>query len=282
MQRPSDEELVAFLDGELDEAGFAAIESCLDADPETRRRLEALTSATLLVRESFDAVLREPVPARLIAACTLPPSPAAETPSAAIFSFPNRLMQRATQKNAYRAWWGGAAAAAVAVLVFGGSLGYVARGPVTETDPNKTTAAQSTGWIDNIAGYHTLLISSTSGADNTVFDVPPGDEKALPVDILIPDLKPWRLSFKGARKIVSEGKPAYQFFYGTDDQSLGPITVTVTTTNRPEMQPTFERRDSVNLMYWRHGGHGYAIVGSANKGYMWNLLKDIAYQLKAI
>lgn len=281
MQRPSDEELVAFLDGELDEAGFAAIESCLNNDPETRRRLEALTSATLLVRESFDEVLREPIPARLIAACTVPQTQATVSASVTLLTFPNRIMQRAVQKKAYHAWWGSLAAAAVAVLVFGGSLGYVARGPVAEPDANKV-AAQSTGWIDNIAGYHTLLISSTSGADNTVFDVPPGDEKALPVDILIPDLKPWRLSFKGARKIVSEGKPAYQFFYGTDDQSLGPITVTVTTTNRPEMQPTFERRDSVNLMYWRHGGHGYAIVGSANKGYMWNLLKDIAYQLKAI
>ena len=55
-----------------------------------------------------------------------------------------------------------------------------------------------------------------------------------------------------------------------------------TNSTEPEVQPTYETRDGVNFLYWRHRGHGYYIVGGANKGWMWSLKNDIAYQLKAM
>ena len=53
MQRPSDELLVAYLDGELDEAQFAEIGDWLDRDSSLRTRLTSLSETTALIREAF-------------------------------------------------------------------------------------------------------------------------------------------------------------------------------------------------------------------------------------
>lgn len=262
-QRPSDEELVAFLDGELGEAESAALSAWLERDPALRARFQALSEVGLAVRESFDEVLREPVPERLLLAATA-------KPAAEVLPFRAR---RPLLGGHGRRWIGFAVAASVCGLVFGGPLGYLAGG-------NDAGRQVQTSWLDNIAGYHNLFISSADGAENAVFDVPAGAEQKLPGDVHIPDLKPWSLGFQGARMMVVEGRPAYQFFYTTDNKELGAITLTVWPSGKGDMQPTFDRRDNVNLMYWRHAGHGYAIVGQANKGYMWGLAQDIAWQLR--
>ena len=56
----------------------------------------------------------------------------------------------------------------------------------------------------------------------------------LPSDFHLPDLKPWGLSFQGARFLVVEGQPATQLFYTTDNQALGPLTVVVASSSKPD------------------------------------------------
>jgi len=281
MQRPSDELLVAYLDGEVEETVAVEVESWLERDPELRLRLQALTESATQIRDAFEEILREPVPDRLMAAAR-GREPVADAPkSATILSFGARLASATARKGMANRRWGlgVAAAASLSFLMIGAGGGYLA-GTGDVTQPNATT----TSWLDNIAGYHNLLISSANGAEGTVFDVPAGaeNEKKLPTDVRIPDLKPWGLAFQGARKLVVEGKPAFQFFYMTDNKSLGPITITVTSTTRKDVSPTFDKREGVNLLYWRHQGHGYALVGSADKGWMWGIANDIEFQLKAI
>jgi anti-sigma factor RsiW len=86
--------------------------------------------------------------------------------------------------------------------------------------------------------------------------------------------------------VVIEGRPAAQLVYTADNQAvgsaIGPLTVVIGSSKRPDVAPTFERRQDVNILYWRRKGHAYAIVGQADPGYMWNLVNDIAYQLDAI
>jgi anti-sigma factor RsiW len=281
MQRPSDEVLVAYLDGEVDETVAAEVESWLERDEDLRNRLQALVESATQVRDAFNEILREPVPERLMAAARgrVPFADAEPAKGATILSFASSTARKSLPS---RRWGLGlAAAASLSFLMIGAGGGYLAgTGDVTidGSQPGSATAS----WLDNIAGYHNLLISSANGAETTVFDVPAGAEKKLPTDIRIPDLKPWGLAFQGARKLVVEGKPAFQFFYMTDNKSLGPITITVTDTKRTDMSPTFAKREGVNLLYWRHQGHGYALVGSADKGWMWGIANDIEFQLKAI
>ncbi len=143
-------------------------------------------------------------------------------------------------------------------------------------------------WLDNIAGYHKLFVNAGPD-DRQLMDVPADGNidtlrKAgqLPSDFHLPDLKPWGLSFQGARFLVVEGQPATQLFYTTDNQALGPLTVVVASSSKPDLAPTFDRRGDLNLLYWRHHGHEYALVGTADIGYLWNISNDIAWQLDAI
>lgn len=64
----SDDDLIAFLDGELPADRCDAIEAALNADPALAARAEILAGSDRAVRQAFDAVLDEPVPAALMAA----------------------------------------------------------------------------------------------------------------------------------------------------------------------------------------------------------------------
>jgi anti-sigma factor RsiW len=266
MQPPSDEMLVAFLDGEVDEAQFAEIAAWLDRDSGLRARLARLTETTALLREAFEPILREPVPERLFAATHGAPA--------------SNVMELQTKRagrdwsHTTRWWIGTAAAASVACFLFGASVSYFA-GPATQ--PVRVSDSK----LDNLAGYHIQMVNSAIASDLPL-DFTEKTTSGLPGDVILPDLKPWGLVFVGGRRIMSEGKPAFQFTYTTDNKDLGPVTLFVTNSSEPDVEPTFDKRDGVNLLYWRHRGHGYYIVGGANKGWMWSLKNDIAYQLKAL
>ena len=68
MQQPSDETLIAYLDGELDGDERRHVDAWLEADPALRERLAALAQAGDLVRGAYADIVDEPIPERLIAA----------------------------------------------------------------------------------------------------------------------------------------------------------------------------------------------------------------------
>ena len=284
MRKLDDDHLVAYLDGELDAAEYAEVEAILEGDAETRARLVILSETTTMVRRAFDDVLHEPVPARLLAAALGETAGAASAPvKGNVVTFPGHgsLRDNVRARVNRHPWASFAIAASILGLVIGTPIGYLFAGGGPD-DGTAQMASANPSWLDTLAGYHNLFIATADGAENAVFDVPAGSEKKdLPVDIRVPDLKPYDLVFHGARRIVLDGKPAFQFFYGGADHHKPAITVFVTSTLRPELTPTFERRDGVNLIYWRHLGHGYAIAGQADKGTMSSLANDIAWQLRA-
>jgi hypothetical protein len=51
---------------------------------------------------------------------------------------------------------------------------------------------------------------------------------------------------------------------------------------QPDVAPTFDRRQDVNMLYWRHQGRAYALVGQTDIGYLWGIANDVAWQLDAI
>jgi anti-sigma factor RsiW len=282
MQKPSDETLIAYLDGELDAAARSEVESWLEAHAELRDRVAALAASTEALRAAFEPVLHEPVPERLLAAARGTPAASAE-----IVDF--KAAQKAPRPLMQRPWARFAMAAGVAGLLIGGGLGYYATSGYDESTRTAAVAsATAANWLDNIAGYHKMLISS-GGNDQALVDVPPDPNdpnrkvvQKLPSDFKLPNLKPWGLDFQGARYLVVGGQPATQLFYTTDNKKLGPLTVVIGATNQPDIAPTFDRRGDLNMLYWRHHGHAYALVGTADIGYLWNISNDIEYQLDAI
>jgi len=276
MPRLSDETLIAYLDGELEESLRAEITDQLERDSELRLRAQRLSESASLLRSALDEVLREPVPQRLIAA--------ARGESQTVVSIA-AFVRRAV--SGQRRWWIGVPAAASLVgLLIGGGVGYFA-GDQQGTAAQVAQADLAPGsWLDSIAGYHKLFVNAGPN-DTDLADVPPDDNvrkgsQKLPPDFRLPNLKPWGLTFQGARFLIVEGRPATQLFYTTDNKALGPLTVVVGTSSKPDIAPTFDHRDDLNLLYWRHHGHSYALVGTANIGYLWNIANDIGWQLDAI
>jgi len=303
MQKLTDELLIAYLDGELDAPAAAEVAAALEQDSELNRHAEALAHSAVALRAAFDDVLHEPVPERLLAAARGEAEPQVHIQSAqaqTVIRFPEprqRAMKRAG--TSWRKWAALPVAASVASLVIGGTLGYFAAtspqlAPVTGQllPPPTTTGPQvaSSSWLDNIAGYHKMFVAAGPNNDVNLVDVPADPQNAgprkltqqLPPDFRLPNLKPWGLVFQGARFLFIEGRPATQLFYTTDNAALGPLTVVVASTNLPDSNPAFDRRNDLNEIYWRHQGHIYALVGSADIGYLWNIHNDLAWQLDAI
>lgn len=266
MQKPNDERLIAYLDGELAESERAEIALWLERDEALRERAAHLTESAALLRNALDEVLREPVPERLIAAAR------GETTG----TVSDLATARATRTRRFdRRWWVGmAAAASILGIMVGSGIGYFVG------EPTATDQLASTGWLDNATVYHNLYVNAGTDDDHLGFDVAAGQK--LPQNFRLPNLKPWGLDFQGVRYLIIEGRPATQLFYTTDNKALGPLTVVVAKTSKPDVAPAWEKHDNVNLLYWRHHGTAYALVGTADIGYLWNIHNDIAYQLDAI
>lgn len=285
MQQPSDEVLIAYLDGELGERETAEVMQALARDERLHAHAQCLNASARLIRAAYDDVLREAVPDRLIAAAR------GERGLTALRRGLARLARWRAVLGERPGWIGVPVAASLLGLIVGGGVGYFAG---TEQSASLTaqqdlvTASTSANWLDSVAGYHKLLIKAGAN-DRALMDVAADANggavpKAgqLPPDLRLPNLKPWSLQFQGARLLVVNGQPATQLFYTTDNKSLGPLTFVEAVSTKPDLAPTFDRRDDLNILYWRHHGHAYALVGAADIGYLWNIYNDIAWQLDAI
>jgi anti-sigma factor RsiW len=231
----------------------------------------------------MDEVLREEVPQRLLSA--------ARGKGLSVIDLVAERARRigvATLPRHWddRHWWlRGAVAASILCLLIGAGGGYVVAHNPTD---GGTTPPQSTAynWLDNIAGYHRLLINAGVNEEGLV-DVPPnGDQgrkniQKLPAGFRLPNLKPLGLAFEGARYLIVDGGPATQLFYTSKDKKLGSITIVIGPSAKPDFPIAVERRDDMNFIYWRHAGHAYALVGTADVAYLRNLAKEVSFQLKA-
>jgi anti-sigma factor RsiW len=277
--------LIAYLDGELDAERAMEVAAAIASDPALDREAQALGETAVALRAAFDDVLHEPVPDRLLAAAR------GELGGDKVVRFPEPRKRSTVQPaGGWQHWATLPVAASVACLIVGGGLGYLiaTESPAGLTpQPAEQIAAASSNWLDNVAGYHKMLVNAGPN-DTALVDIPAdpqsaGNRKlALPQDFHLPDLKPWGLAYQGGRVLFIEGRPATQLFYTTDNKALGPVTVVVANTSLSDKAPTPEQRGDINMLWWRHHGHEYAVVGTANLGYLWNIHNDLAWQLDAI
>jgi len=273
MSKPTDERLIAYLDGELEDAERAEIAHWLEQDSALRDRAAALSESAAQLRAAFDEVLREPVPERVVAAAHGPAAAGATVVDLAAAS-----EQRAKPRTREHRWWvAPAAAAAIAGLIVGiGISKSVLPEPPTVAGNTSGTGEPSANFVQNIPGYY-LHYATAASSEGTSFD-------KLPQNFRVPDLKPWGLEYRGARFVMVEGHEAMQLFYRTDNKALGPVMVMVGDAPGTDERPRFKHVDDgdVNVWSWRSHGHTYAVAGTANMGYLWNIQNDLAYQFDGI
>ena len=125
--RLSEEVLMAYADHELDESTRASVEAAMAADPQIARRIAEHQALRKRLRSTFDPVLNEPVPARLLDAVRNAPVSSSAPPSALEESSVTRLPRRAVRGGSLTQW--AALAASLMVGFFGGWLAFRSGGP---------------------------------------------------------------------------------------------------------------------------------------------------------
>ncbi len=273
MRRFDDETLVAFVDGELDDATADEVARAVESDAELAARVHVFADSAVLVRAAFADVIDEPVPDRLLLAAR-----GAVAASAADASAANVVPFR--KRSVINRWIALPLAASVAALMIGAGAGYWAgRAPVA---PPVTEVAASSGLVDNLAGYYDLYTTSGVGTqpDQVAFtDMRTGERDGLQSwlssrlerETKVPDLTNFGYTLSGGRIVMSEGRPAGQILY-VNPEDKQPIAIYVGTTTKRDAQITLDQRKDVNVAYWRREGRTIAVFGKSDK----TVIRDIA------
>lgn len=265
---PSDEELVAFLDGELPLENRRRLNSLLAESAETRQRLERLRAGDRPFREAFD-MLAEHAPNDRLAAILDHAARPAEPHTAAAPSAAARAPQglRASM----------AAAAAILLALVGGFTGgllmQTANAPAAAPEIAEAAAPQR-GWRQAVADYQTLFTTDSltpyQGGDSGI------ELASAKVGLKLQDLAQDMddLNFRRVQVLQFNGKPLVQFAFLSADGL--PVSFCVIRSGKEPAPEAFETRNDLGVVHWVDKGFGFMVIG----GMPQDRLTDVAHKLR--
>ena len=278
--------LVAYADGELDEAAGAEVEAYVAVTPAAQRMLSAYRETASLLRAAFpetryaphNAPLSAPLVALLDAARNAP----LDAPMDALGSAPADAQSGAppdTQRDAQLlrvipdrprrgvrlpgyAW---AVAASLVMGIVGYCAGAIWPGLI-ESERDRM--------LDEVAEYHSIYSRETVH----LVEVPATQVEHLKAwlgkrvngTLIIPDFKAAGLTFAGGRLVVLDGEPVAELMY-TRENGLPIAFCVLSHPGKPDVV-TVERRGALNLATWDDGSHSYIVVGEADR----NMIGELA------
>lgn len=259
---PSDELLVAFIDGELDGTESARIEALIGSDTAVAERFDRLAQASALpFAEAFEPLLEKAPSEQLQQMLAALPSPAVQ---------PGR---RAGIGR--RGFLAAAAACVVAGIAVDRTAMLVGR--------RLSRPSEGEEWRAVVAEYLSLYDADTLSA-------PPGDRNAQAAELAVVaerlDLRltPDRIgmpgvSFRRAQVLVYDGKPLAQIVYL--DPETGPMALCIIASAGGAAEPDMERRHGMNVVYWSDAGHAFMLIGHDSIDRMKDLADGLRGQLSA-
>ena len=232
----TEDELHAFVDGELPADRKAAVEAWLASHPHDAARVAAWKVQADAIRTRFGRPANEAVPSHL---------------------------KIDTLLRAGRNWRTIAAAVAAAAFLIGGVAGWMVR------DTTEVTAAPGDP-TDQIAQYalaaHKLYIGEIRhpvevGA--TEAHLTPWLSRRLGTSLRIPDFSAFDMKLLGGRLLPGENGPAALFMYenGNGDR----ITFYCAKLAAQQTSFRYYQLDNVAAIRWVVGGYGYVVSGPADK-----------------
>ncbi len=245
----TEDELHAYVDGELPADRRPAVEAWLAAHPDDMARVTAWRSLADAIRARYGAVATEPVPARL------------------------SLHQI---ERAGRSWRGMAAAAAVAAFLVGGLAGWFAHGAAA---PAANAAAASTA--DAVDAYRLYVVEVRHPVEV------PGSEEAHLVQWLskrvgyqlrIPDLAPVGLKLVGGRLLPGPRGAAAFFMY--ESKTGERFTLYSTRAGGPDSALRYNVDGQVGALYWADGDVAYVVNGEATRERLNKVAETVYAQLE--
>lgn len=246
MSMISENDLHAYVDGELDPARAAEVEAHLAADHEAAQRVAGWRRQKEALHALFDSVLDEPVPAQL-----------RERPRA------RRPLLRM--------------AAVVAWVAVGGVAGWALRGIAPGPSPHAVPLAHQA------AVAHAVYVPEVKhpvevGADQEQHLVA-WLSKRLGAQVKAPPLNELGYSLVGGRLLPAADGPAAQFMY--QDAEGRRVTLYVRTDVRENRETAFRyaRESGVSVFYWVEGNLGYALSADLEKGELLRVAQAVYHQL---
>ncbi|RUM25989.1 anti-sigma factor [Rhizobium vallis] len=242
---PSDEELTAFIDGELTAEEAARIQTLVNEDQSVAERLEFLARANLPFEQAFAPLLSEAPRAKLEA--MLGAIPAQNSASSA----------SASPTATRRRFLGALAASLVAGIAIDRAVIGIGRG-LSAKDENSE-------WRAVVAEYISLYSAETLAGPVPAREVQASQLASLDEKLGL-TLSPEAVSlpgidFKRALLLQYDGKPLAQIAYL--DPETGPMALCIVLSDAGRKAPDLESRKGMNVVYWSSETHAFMLIGHA-------------------
>lgn len=235
----TEEELHAFVDGEVPVDRQEAVAAWLTAHPEDAALVAGWRAQADSIRARYGAVVNEPVPARL----TL-----------------DQVMRK--DRSSGRSWTAMAAAAAVVAFLGGGATGWVAHGAATGTPSSFDTIT-----AEALEAYKLYVVEVRHPVEVSGNERPHMTQwltKRLGYQQYIPDLESMGLKLVGGR-LLPGPTGAAAAFYMYEGASGERFTVYSAPATSPETALRYKDGDRSAAFYWVDDKHAYVVSGPADK-----------------
>ncbi len=235
----TEEELHAFVDGELPADRQEAVTAWLASHPEDAALIVAWRAQADSIRARYGAVVNEPVPERLKV---------------------DQVMRQ--DRASGRSWAALAAAAAVVAFLAGGASGWVAHGAATGSPSSFDTIT-----AEALEAYKLYVVEVRHPVEV------PGNErphmtqwltKRLGYQQHIPDLELIGLKLVGGRLLPGPtgAAAAFYMYEGTSGERF---TIYSAPATSPETALRFKEGDRFAAFYWVDDKHAYVVSGPADR-----------------
>lgn len=225
-------ELHAYVDGLLPEARRAEIEAYLASRPEEAERVNAYRAQGQALHTTYDPVLDEPVPARLLG-------------------------------PARRSWSSLHYAAVAASLVIGTAVGWQLHGMSRPRAPDAVAFARQAA-IAHAVYSPEVRHPVEVGVDQEAHLVG-WLSKRLGTQIRVPHLGATGYALVGGRLLPGDKGPVAQFMYQDAKGQRLTLYVRANAGDNRETAFRFARENNVSVFYWVDGRLGYALSGECDK-----------------
>jgi len=247
----TEEELHAFIDGELPADRKVAVTAWLAGHPEHAALVAAWRAQAEAIRARFGADGNEPVPARL------------------------QLDQVMRQGRSSGGSWATFAAAAVVALIVGGGAGWMARGASAQAPTSFdafTTDALDAHKLYVVEVRHPVEVAGDERAHMTQWL-----SKRLGSDLRIPDLQSIGLKLIGGRLLP--GPTGAAAFYMYEGPSGERFTIYCSKAGVPESAFRFKEGERFAAFYWVDDKIAYAVSGPADRERLEAVTKSVYEQV---
>lgn len=298
----TDAELVAWLDGMLDDKSAEYVERELAKDRDLEARVELLRAGDRSFAEVFDMLLEDAPEERLNEilenvknpprAEEPEPEPEPEPEDEAGSGFepidmpaqapprPHTAARPVRHVATRREPWGGwrlLAAAIVLVAVFAG--GFLTSRFIPGLEPQVASLAGDKGWRAAVAEHQALFVKATleqAGRDwSAVEESLKAAVEQVGLDLTAEKVRVEPLDLKYAAILNFKGKPLVQMAYLYRGEI--PVSFCIIRSPKPAHGIMAERRQDLNIAHWQAGDFGFMVIGDVPE----KDIDEIARKLKA-